>query len=350
MSPTVNRLSTGRRARTVALALGLTLLASGCGAATGSKAAAPAAVPRAKSLTPVSFETTFIPTANDLPWYLAQARGYFKRNGLSVKIVTGKGAVATAEQVAAGNVDIAQTDLAAMALGRAKGESLRAFLVELPKSSFGLFAEPSIKSFADLKGKSILVTVSGSDADFLLPPVLKEAGLTTADVHLIGVPASQTWTEYMSGKADAVVADLAADAPLILPKRPSNELYFSQQLNVLYLGLVARPAYIAAHPKVIAAFAKATQEGMRALLHDPAAVTQGAEYMARTAPGTHAAAVEAAWKNYAPFVSVPAQAGHPLGWMPPSAWDQTVAILRQYAGFPASIPATDLYTNRFVGN
>jgi NitT/TauT family transport system substrate-binding protein len=329
------------------------LLAAGCG---GSGGASPkAAVPNraqapSKAPTPVRFETAWIPVANQLPWYYALEHGEFARAGLDVTITSGKGSVTTAQQVGAGQFDIGQTDLTVMALARGKGEPLKAIFVEFPKSPFGVFVAKStgVTDFKGLAGRSVIVS-AGSVESFLLPPTLKKVGLKVSAVHQVIVQPSAKDGDYVNDEADALANEIPANAPFVDPKRPSNHLYFGSVLPVPYLGLFARDDYLHTHPSAVRSFVQVSQAALQKLIADPQAVADVADYVAEHNKGVSASVLIASWKDYAGFFSVPAQRGHPIGWMPPAMWRQTVGILQQYAGLTPGVSPDAFYTNQFVG-
>lgn len=45
----------------------------------------------AQKLTDVTFSLNFIVLSRHAPWYVALAKGYYKEEGLNVKIILGKG-------------------------------------------------------------------------------------------------------------------------------------------------------------------------------------------------------------------------------------------------------------------
>jgi len=53
---------------------------------------------------------------------------------------------------------------------------------------------------------------------------------------------------------------------------------------------------------------------------------------------------EWSWQNWI----TPNTAGKPLGWMSDKDWEETVSVLKQYAGVTAPLEAQQIYTNDFV--
>lgn len=324
---------------------------SGSTPAAGSSS--PAATAPAGKLTPVSFEMAWIPIANQLPYYLALARGYYKARGLDVTIVSGKGSALTAQQVGAGKYDVGQTDLTVMALARGQGESDQAFMVELPKSPFGVFAskQEGISTWKDLYGKTVAVS-AGSPEVFLLPATFKKLGLDLSRVREVNTSPADKTPDYLTGKVDAVGTDLAGYLPLVNPKRASNELWFGDVLGVPYLGLFARQQYIQQNPSVIRGIAAGSAEAEQALMDSPAAVQEAATDMVKANPGQglHAPLFVASWNIYRKFLTTPAGKGQPIGWMSPASWSQTLQILEADAGLKGTPSAASEYTNAYLSS
>jgi NitT/TauT family transport system substrate-binding protein len=317
-------------------------------APSGASAGTPSST---SGLTHVSFEFAWIPIANQLPFYLAEDRGYFRQHGLDVTLVSGKGSALTAQQVAAGQYDVGQTDLTVMALARGKGAKVRAFMVEFPKSPFGVFAskQEGIATWKDLYGRSVAVS-AGSPEVFLLPATFKKLGLDYGRVRVVNTTPANKTPDYLAGKVDAVGTDLAGYIPVVDPKRASNDLWFGDALPVPYLGLFARDAYIRAHPDVIRGIAAATAQAIEALRSDPAAVREAAADMVKANPGQslNPAVFVASWKIYGNFLTSPLSRGEPVGWMAPDAWAQTIQILHAYAGLTGDLDPAHYYTNAYL--
>lgn len=337
---------------TAVFALSALLVACGSAVPAGSARGAAGASPPAsadKQLVPLTVETSFIASASQLPIFLALGRGYYRAAGLAVTVTQGKGAALTAQQVGAGAFDIGQTDMAAMALARAKGTPIRAFMAEFDRTTFGVFGAKSegIQTWKDLYGKKVLVS-AGSPETFLLPATLAKEGLDAKRVQIVNVAAADKESDYMAGDADAMGTDLAGAIPRVDARRASDHLWFGDVLNVLGYGFVARTAYLKAHAPVVRAFAQATGQALQALRTDPRAAGEAAQDLVRFTPNGvfSATSIAAAWPDYERFLKFPA--GRPLGWQSAAAWRSTLQVLHDYAGFRGDTnPAAD-YTNAML--
>ena len=306
----------------------------------------------AGKLAPVSLLLAWVPTtANQMPFFLAKARGYYAAEGLDVTLVPGRGSALTAQTVGAGQYDIAQADLSTMALVRAKGAPVKAFLVQFPRTSFGVVAakDAGIQSWNDLYGKTVGMT-QGSPETYLLPAAFKKLGLDLSKVQLVNTPAANKNTSYLSKLVAATGTDAAGAIPFLNPARPANVLWFGELLDVPYHGLFAREDLIRAKPEVIRGVAAATMKAMKAMASDPKAIEEAALAQAHVNPpgSLNPANLVAAWKLYDRFQSSPLTKGQPMGSMSRAGWQQTLELLRDYAGLQGSMNPDDYFTNDFV--
>ncbi len=303
-------------------------------------------------LTPVSINLSWVPTtANQLPFFLAKARGYFAAEGLEVTLVPGRGSSLTTQTVGAGQYEIAQADLATMAVVRAKGAPLKAFMVQFPRTSSGIIAakDAGIEQWKDLIGKSVGVTHGGAET-YLLPAVFKKLGLDLTQVKLASTPAANKNTAYMSKLVQGISTDVASELPLLDSIRPLTPLWYGDVLDVPYHGLFAREETIRMKPEVIRGVAAAVVKSTKEMAANPKAIEDAAAALAAVNPaGTLVTAnVVAAWKLYARFQTSPLTEGQPLGSMSPVSWQRTLDILREYAAFEGSMNPNDYFTNDFL--
>ena len=139
------------------------------------------------------------------PLVLADARGEFARRGLAVTIVPPADPSAPPRLVAAGAGDVAITYQPSLYQQVAEGLPLARVgtLVASPLNSLVTLADGKVKTLADMKGRTVGVSVGGFE-DALLARMLGSAGLTLADVTLVNVNFALT-PALLSGRVDAVI-------------------------------------------------------------------------------------------------------------------------------------------------
>ena len=127
-----------------------------------------------------------VTTSTFLPLYLANEEGFFKEEGLNVKIVAFRGGTDLVRGMIAGAVDVGVTSLAGVTIGIKAKQPIKAFYGGFNMAVFDWHAVPGIKSIKDAKGKRFGVTRVGSSTDFLTRFALKTQGLDPeTDVQIV---------------------------------------------------------------------------------------------------------------------------------------------------------------------
>jgi NitT/TauT family transport system substrate-binding protein len=144
-----------------------------------------------------------------LPLTIAEQLGYFKAEGLDIKIVDFAGGSQALRALVGGSADVVSGAFEHTINMQAKGQKLRAIVLmgRAPQIVLGINPKtmPNYKSVADLKGRKIGVTAPGSSTNVMANFVLAKAGLKPSDVSIIGVGAGSGAVAAMrSGQVDAM--------------------------------------------------------------------------------------------------------------------------------------------------
>lgn len=139
------------------------------------------------------------------PLYVALDRGYFADENLDIELIAPADPNDPPKLVAARKADIAISYQPQLHLQADQGLPLLRIgtLVATPLSTVLTLADGPIKTVADLKGKTVGFSVSGTE-EAVLSAVLKSAGLTLKDIKLVNVNFSLS-PSLASGQVDAVV-------------------------------------------------------------------------------------------------------------------------------------------------
>jgi NitT/TauT family transport system substrate-binding protein len=152
---------------------------------------------------------TAIPQANlnYLSIYVADARGFFKEQGLENETVVISGPLATAALLS-GDVDVSGGGGSGMRAAL-KGAPIKGIYFQTEKVTFYLVADPSIKSAADLKGKRIAVGSPGDTQDRIMAMFAERGGVSGKDLIRIsmGSDTNSRITAIKTGAAQAAVVD-----------------------------------------------------------------------------------------------------------------------------------------------
>jgi NitT/TauT family transport system substrate-binding protein len=185
-----------------ALIIFLALLAA-CAPATPT--AAPTTAPQAGAtatrapLTPTSQGTLRIgvlPITDVVPFYIADAQGYFKQQGLNVELVPVSSAAERDQLMATQQIDGQLNDLVSTVLFNAQSPKIK--IVRKARQAFPNSAEywilthnPAIKTPQDLKGKDVAIS-QNSVIEYVTQRLLEKEGLADADIKTTNVPAIPT--------------------------------------------------------------------------------------------------------------------------------------------------------------
>ena len=136
---------------------------------------------------------------------VAKEKGFFEKNGLSVRFQIPSNPNDPPKLVAAGKADIAVSYQPQHHLHVDQGLPLVRFatLVATPLNALVVLADGKIKDIADLKGKRIGYSIGGFET-VLLKTMLARHGLSLSDVTLINVNFSLS-PSLFSGATDAVI-------------------------------------------------------------------------------------------------------------------------------------------------
>lgn len=183
-------------------------LMTGCGSnetgETGQKETGTADTTENKTVTMAS--NPFVGLA---PFYVAMDKGFFKDCGLDFSMVDFDDSSASCSALLAGKVDLAYTTLDAAIIAESQYDEDMldvTAIVDESAGADGILVKNDINSIADLKGKTVGVSINQT-SHYLLMQALETAGLTDAAV---------TWEPYLSNAVEQGVGKLifsSKDAP-----------------------------------------------------------------------------------------------------------------------------------------
>ncbi len=211
--------------------------------------------------------------ASYAPVYLAMDKGYFKEEGLDVKLVAFQSGSDLGKAVIGGSVEIANSAMSEMVLGINQGQKLKAFWGGMNMLSFSWWGRPPIKTVDDAKGKKWGVTRVGSSTDFLTRYLMTKHGMDPEkDASIVGVGPA----------AGAQAAMEANQIQVATASQPSNFFYedegfakigdqaeFSKQYptHVSY----GREELLKENPDAVEAYVRAVARGTQLAIDDRAA-------------------------------------------------------------------------------
>src|SRR5436189_1277089 len=228
----------------------------------------------------------FQPNAVHSGIYAAQARGYFKDEGLDLHIQEPSSTADSAKLLETGRADFAVMDINDFGIARERGLDLVAIaaIVQRPLASVIARDRSEIRTPADLAGKTIGVTGVPSD-DAVLDTVLRAGGVEPSDVHRVTIGFNAV-ADLAAGKVDAATAFWNAEGVELQQRGiPIREFRVDDFGAPRYpeLVLVMRRSTFRAALQPRCGVAMALERGYREVLaRDP---TDGLDDLMRTVPG-----------------------------------------------------------------
>jgi ABC-type nitrate/sulfonate/bicarbonate transport system substrate-binding protein len=170
---------------------------------------------------------TAIPQANlnYLSIYVADAKGFFKDEGLDNETVVISGPLSIAALLS-GDVDFSGAGGSGMRAAL-KGAPIKGIMFQADKVTFYLVADPHIRGAADLKGKKIAIGSPGDTQDRIMTMFAERGGVAPREIIRISMGAD-THTRVMAVKTGA------ANATTVDP----GGLVFAQKEGLVSLGFL----------------------------------------------------------------------------------------------------------------
>ncbi len=218
----------------------------------------------------VTVGMTYIPNVQFAPWYVAQAKGFFRAEGLAVKFDY-RMDIDALQLVAAGQLDFAIAGGDQVITARANGIPV-VYLVSLYAKfppTIITKASSGIKTPQDLKGKSIGLPLYGSSL-LATKAILKKAGVDESQVRLVDIGYTQI-PALTAGKVDAVVG-FANNEPIKLRAAglAITQIDAWNYFSLVGHGLISGEKQLKQSPELLRKMTRATLRGMEYAMAHPA--------------------------------------------------------------------------------
>ena len=138
-------------------------------------------------------------------WYVADQKGFFKKHNADVKLVWFANYTDSITALSSGQLDANSQTWSDTMGPLAKGVPLKAILVnDNSAGNDAIMVTPKIKSFADLKGKTIALE-EFSISHFVLATALTKNGMAPGDVKIVNLSAGDAAAAFIAGRVQAAV-------------------------------------------------------------------------------------------------------------------------------------------------
>lgn len=227
-----------------------------------------------EKMTNVTFSLDFIVLGRHAPWYVALEKGYYKEEGLNVRIVPGQGSAHVMQQVESGASDIGFVDVPSLVLARASGATIKMVAINYQKAPYSIFSlDPgaNVTKPKDMEGLTL-----GSSADSFVPKIhkafMKSHGLDPDKLKVANVIPSARVAALVTGQVPSVdffVMSKPGISRAAKGKEVRTLLLSDHGLKLYSNGIGATEKYIKANPEVMRKFVRASLKGWKYALAHP---------------------------------------------------------------------------------
>ena len=323
-----------------ALLLGLIALVAVLVVACGALPATPAA-PRS-----LHFMAGYKPQAN-LPFvgaYVAQQKGYFTEQGLSVEITHAAGQGEHLKLLLQGTVDVTTGDADSVILRRADGLPVVAFalLGQRGQRAFAVQEGSDIRSPKDFEGKTVGFKVYQTP-DYLA--MLAANGVDRSRIQ--EVPVGFDPRLLAAGKVDVYPVFESNEPAQLLALGVPVRLFRPSDYGVPSLGLtyLTRQQLLDDDPELLERFLAATLRGLQDARADPEAAT---DIIMQFAPNEDRAHQLAMLKVELDMAEGPVTRAHGLGWATADQWQAFHDSLLAHGGLTNAVPVEQVFSDRIL--
>lgn len=295
------------------------------------------------------------------PIVIADAKGFFKDEGIEHKIVDGGPGKNPIPIVAVGQAQfgIATNGMYLVSARLAKDPvdvvAIGTLFQQAPTSYITITdanaPQPKPK---DMEGKTVGVQAG---TEFMFRAFAKKNGIDESKVKL--VTAQATVEPLMAGKMDYFLGWIVnqtyqieqeaakADAPPTVKGKAWRAVRMSEWGISAYTDVIfASPDTLKKNPELVRRYLKAVQRGMQYVIDHP---EESAEFLARV-PGQVEDQKKLSWrfKLQNPLFQSEDSKKNGLLWMNPALWDQMIGFLKDGEQIPKVIPAAEVMTNEYL--
>jgi NitT/TauT family transport system substrate-binding protein len=328
------------------LAVALTLVGSACSSSSSGNSAG-----SSRALTPITYAGPSAPNGIAAQMAYGQKEGIFKKYGFDLKIVypANTATAAIIPDIANGTFTISTAQPTAMMQEYQAGVKVTGIFGFLEKNPTGITMnkKAGVTTPQDLKGKTLGVSTGSANID-VTPKYLAHYGLSENDVKVVTESLAALPGSLISGQISGVIAFPYAIDPTVNAKGvQTNDLFFaSAGINEIQQVFAVGNKWMQAHQKLMPNLVKALAEATAGAIKNP---DEAAKDLVATAPATapSQAVTKAQWLASVPFMTSVNTKGHPVGYMAPEDWQETLQYAEAYLKLKPIAPSL-VYTDKYI--
>ena len=283
------------------------------------------------------------------PLYDAQEKGYYKKEGLNVRMGEGAGAQAALGALLQGQEDAVVLPGVFALTAIQKGMPVKIVALYHPQTQVALISWPDkpVNKPKDLEGMLVAHSVGETGTSYL-DAFCKLNGVDCGKVRRVLVNAQSRVPQFVQRQVDVVSVYQTNDLP-ILEKTQKTKFVVLDMVRfgmaIPGLSVVTSDANIAKKPDVLTRYLRATASGVRGAKRDIEDATRS--IMKNWPGGPDAGIVYAQVK--ATVEAIPDPLGKPIGWIDEKLIGTTLEMLKSVGEIDNVKPLNTYFTNSLLG-
>ena len=212
---------------------------------------------------PTRIRVGILATGEFAQTYIAQKKGFFEKNGLSVELIYFQGGSQVIQAMLGGDIPLTVTAGPEGVIAKLQGADIALLAANNPTMHFSLFVAPEIKKAGDLRGKIAGISRFGSSSDFCIRYMFKSLGLAERDVTIVQIGDNPSRLAAL--KSNAVQASVFTTPNTVRARKAG----FTSMVDAYKLGLkfhgsgiAANGAFLRDHRPIVEQFFKGFLEGV----------------------------------------------------------------------------------------
>jgi NitT/TauT family transport system substrate-binding protein len=274
------------------------------------------------------------PGVDSAGFFIALDQGLFTAQGLTVNFIPATSSQAAIAGQVSGAYDITGGNYVSYIQAQQQGTADLVIFAEgsvMGPGTQGIYAAPGspVKTLANLAGRTVAINAPDNVSYLLTASVLTEHGVSPASVHFASIPFTEMPAELESGAVGAAVLPepFASDEEEVQGGVPIADLDQGATTSFPVEGYAVTRQWAARHPRTLAAFYTALEQGQRMADASRAAVESAMVDM----PAPYGVSAETA--AVMALDSYPFSTG-PVGSVDRVRLQRVVDVMQQYLGFP----------------
>jgi NitT/TauT family transport system substrate-binding protein len=238
-------------------------LAAGCGK-TGTQA------PSGAGLEKTDLNVAVVPALDSAGFFVALYGGLFKAEGLNVNFTPATSSDTVIADQVKGTYDITGGNYVSYIQAQQSGRANLDIFAEgsvMEQGTQGIYTMPDsrITSLASLKGKTVAINAPKNILYLLAASMMTEKGMNPRSVKFVNVPFPKMAAGLASGAIDAALLPepFASQAEATYGAVPLVDLDQGATTRFPIAGYVATKQWAAKHPRTLAAFYRALEQGQQ---------------------------------------------------------------------------------------